>query len=219
MKNKTRAVLFDLDGTLADTMEDNYQAWRATLAEHGASDLPRDEYFPLEGLNLKELAARLTERLATRPDLNSVIARKEHHYLAKHHFRLYPGVIDLIERLKSSGVKIAIVTTGSRERIEKSIDKDLLEMFDLLITGGDTKRGKPYPDPYLIAASKLGVEPCKCIVIENAPMGIAAAKSAQMYCIAISSTLSPNILKTADQIVGTFADLVNFPKIKELLDV
>ncbi|GAI93777.1 unnamed protein product, partial [marine sediment metagenome] len=109
-----------------------------------------------------------------------------------------------------------IVTAGLSERVHNSVPLKFLSKFDVVITGDKTIRGKPFSDPYLKGAEELGLKPEECIVVENAPLGIQAAKSAGAYCIAICSTLDRSYLEEADEIVEKFEDLNTLDFIKQL---
>ena len=101
---------------------------------------------------------------------------------------------------------MAIVSAANYARLSKTLDPSILNEFNTVITGDKIDRGKPFPDPYLMAAKELGLEPSECLVVENAPVGIEAAKNAGMYCIAITSTLDKKYLSKADKIIGNFFD-------------
>ena len=95
-------------------------------------------------------------------------------------------------------MKVGLVTGTVQANIKAVLGNKIIALFDVVITETDVQRGKPYPDPYLRAAQKLDVTPEACLVIENAPVGIAAAKAAGMKCIALTTTLSPQQLDRAD---------------------
>lgn len=212
-----RGILFDFDGVLARTMEDIFAAWKSTMSEFGVT-LSSEQYFPLEGMSVYAIAKKFCRDF----DIDeahhvSIVAKKEAHYLANYSFSLYPGVPDLIGKLKSAGCRMGIVTAGLSDRIERSVPSSLLDKFDVIVTGDRTQRGKPFPDPYLKGLELLGLQKEECIVVENAPLGIEAAKNAGIYCIAIASTLEREKLHAADEIVNTFADLVSSARIKTIL--
>ncbi len=212
-----RAILFDFDGVLADTMEDNFLAWKQVLHEVGA-DIEKEEYFLLEGMKLAEVARLLCERYGVRGvDYADIVKKKEASYIARHSFRFYQGVQTFIGELAEKKVPIAIVSAGLYSRLSQSVPTGFLEQFQAVITGEKTERNKPFPDPYERAAFELNIPINECIVVENAPLGIQSAKAAGAYCIAISSTLGEDKLKEADQVIGTFADLKNVPLVQDVL--
>jgi len=213
-----KAVLFDLDGTLAITMEDHFKAWRAALLEYGI-ELNLEDYYPLEGLRLYEIAKRFSERYHLEDtDEKEIVKRKEKHYLDNHQFTLYPGVEELITLLSSKNVPIAMVTAGLENRLKSSVPSEFLKRFDSIVTGDGTEEGKPSPAPYLRAAKKLGVAPEDCIAVENAPLGIESAKNAGTYCIAICSTLNERYMERADEVLESFECLKDSEAIRQLLE-
>lgn len=205
-----KGVLFDFDGVLAKTMEDNFRAWRKALGDFGAELEPQD-YFPLEGLPLSELAHRFCKKnnIDAR-HREELIRKKERYYLQNHQFQLYPQVPEFIDCLKTRQIPIGIVSAGLYDRLLQSVPEDFLNKFNAIITGDKTRRGKPFPDPYLKGAEELNVGISNCVVIENAPLGIESAKKAGAYCIAVCSTLDAEVLSAADEIVKEIKDCTVF---------
>jgi len=201
-----KAFLFDFDGVLARTMEDNYLAWANTFAQFGMA-LTRDDYFPLEGRNPKNVARILLKHFGKSEDLADSLSRlKDTYYLAHHSFQLYSGAESLLRELKETA-SLALVTGAGRQRLEGSVPDNFLAQFDAIVTGEADREDKPSPQPYLEAAKKLGLEPSSCLVIENAPLGVESAKKAGMDCVAITSTLGREHLKQADFIVEKITEL------------
>ena len=212
-----RGILFDFDGTLARTMEDNLEAWRAVIRSYGV-ELKPDDYYPFEGLPMQEIAARFFRmNNLPAPDVVELVKLKDEWYLKNHRFSFYHGVGELLDALAKRKVRMGIVTAGLRNRLEKSVPCDFLENFAAVVTSDMKLRGKPHPDPYLRGASELGVGAEECIVVENAPLGIQAAKSAKCYCVAVCSTLDRRYLAHADEVVDRFEDLKNLPVIRRML--
>lgn len=213
-----RGILFDFDGTLADTMEDNYRAWRHALYAAGA-DIGREEYFLLEGMKLAEVARTLCEKHGiAAADYGAVARSKEAYYAENHTFRFYPEVERCIAAFAAAGMPMAIVTAGLYDRIVRSAPADFLNRFKAVVTGEMTERNKPFPDPYLKAAEMIGVPIGGCLVVENAPLGIRSAKAAGAPCVAIASTLDPRLLSEADAVVARFADLADLPVFRSVLE-
>ena len=204
---KYKAVLFDFDGVLGKTMEDNYKAWAHSLAPYGIV-VEREEYFLMEGAPPKKVAEIFLKKkhLSLEP-INDIVRIKEEYYLKNRSFTLYEGVQELIGNLKTNGLQLALVTGASHRRLMGTNIASFLNQFDVLVTGDQVSQGKPSPEPYLLGAQKLGTIISECIVIENAPMGIKSAKEAGMYCIAICSTLDKEHLAQADIILNTIGEL------------
>ncbi|MDP2279524.1 MAG: HAD family phosphatase [Nitrospirota bacterium] len=207
--NKFKAILFDFDGVIGRTMEDNYTAWKNALSLFGI-DITKEEYFLLEGVNTSELAKRfLVKNEKDISQAAAIVIAKEEYYLKNNNFSLYEGVEEIIHTLKGNGYLLAIVSAANFLRLSNTLYPALLKEFNTVITGDKIARGKPFPDPYLMAAKELGIEPSECLVVENAPIGIEAAKNANMYCIAITSTLDKKYLSKADKIIGNFSMLLD----------
>ena len=217
MRNDFETVLFDFDGTLAKTMEDNFNAWRAVMADYRI-ELEPDDYYPLEGMPMLQLACRyLGTRGLTGVDPSEVARKKDEYYLAHHRFAFYPGVEELLDRLRAKSVRIGMVTVGRAERLTRSVPAGFLDRFNAVVTGDEIAEGKPSPAPYLTAAEKLQVNPAACIVVENAPLGVASAKAAGAYCIGICSTVRGEMLGQADEVWPSFQDLRRSRAINSLL--
>jgi len=204
---KYKAIFFDFDGVIGETMEDNYEAWRHAFSKYRIS-IDKDEYFLLEGMNTKGVAEYFFDRDASDSQtITEIVNLKEKYYLENNRFRFYDGVETLIPEFKRRGYSTGLVSGASNSRLSKIVNHTFLKNMDVIITGDKVYNCKPHPEPYLNAAKALSVNPLECVVVENAPVGIESAKSAGMYCIAICSTLERRYLKKADMIIDTFADL------------
>ncbi len=213
-----RGVLFDFDGTLVRSMEDHLSAWQTVAKEYGVNVEP-SEYFLNEGSAVHEIAGIFSGKKIDKgsEEYKEIIRKKEDHYVRHHQFSLYPGVEMLLKELQSQNIPMGIVTAGLFDRITRSTPADFLSRFKTLVTGDKVSKGKPFPDSYIKGAEDLGLAPESCIVIENAPLGITAAKRAGAYCVAVCSTLERKHLNEADEIVASFADLKSSSVIREVL--
>ena len=197
-----KGVLFDCDGVLIKSMEDHFLGWKAAMTSAGV-ELQEEDYYPLEGTPVSAIAKLYCQRFNINPDEFDKIAKlKEEHYFQHHKLQFYPGVQEIILELHGKGVKLAMVTGGELDRIKRTLPAPFLTCFDVIITGEMVERGKPHPDPYLQAARALGLHPEECLVVENAPLGVQSAKSAGMYCIAVTNTVDRERLSKADEIVS-----------------
>jgi beta-phosphoglucomutase len=186
-----KAILFDLDGTLVDSMPDHDGAWVRAFESIGITGIESKAYF-YEGVKSETFARDMyLERKGSEPSIeliNELCDRKENYFLTLagiHKF--FPGTFELLEQVKSRGRKLGLVTgsTGLEARFEST--PKFLSEFDVIVTGQDVTRGKPSPEPYLTAARKLGVNPSECLVLENAPLGIKSAKAAGIECWAVKN--------------------------------
>lgn len=180
-----QAYLFDCDGTIADSMPLHYTAWKTALGERGC-DYPEDLFYQWGGKPIREIIADLNRMQGLSMPVEEVAHRKEGLY-----YELLPkltAVPEVLEEIESAHGRIpfAVVSGSTRESVVKSLEVlGLLEKFDLLVCAGDYVRAKPAPDPFLMAAQRLGVAPEKCLVFEDTDLGIEAAKAAGMAWVKI----------------------------------
>lgn len=207
-----KAILFDFDGVLADTMQDNYLAWKKAFADKNITIIKKD-YFPLEGMKLIEVAKTILTKYHSDAKPEDIVISKNNYYLKNNSFRFYNGVDELIDKAKDKNKLIAIVSASPRQKLEKTVPKYFLDKFDIVISGDDYTRGKPDPEPYQTALKILKLRPEDAFVVENAPLGIKSAKAAGIYCIAVTTTLTKKFLTEADEIL-------KYEKLKDrLLDI
>jgi sugar-phosphatase len=197
---RCRAILFDLDGVLVDSAERVEKTWRDWAARH---------HLDAELVIAAAHGRRTIETVAiVAPDLNAdAELRALETSEATNSDGVYeiPGARDLLELLPLR--RWAIVTSGIRAVAEFRIRHTRLPAPAVMICAEEISRGKPDPEGYLAAAKQLGVSPADCVVIEDAPPGIEAAKAAGMRAIAIATTYPPGRLEAADLVVARLADL------------
>jgi beta-phosphoglucomutase len=204
-------VLFDLDGVIVDTLHYHYLAWNHMFKKFGGS-VSEHTVLLHEGRNSREiLPILMKESRVSIPEnqWEKFIETKRDYYRSIVQVKQYPGAFAVIDKLKGRGYKIALVTACALENMRHSINSEQQKHFDFILTGEGVPRAKPFPDPYLTAAGSMKVKPEKCLVVENAPLGIEAAKNAGMYCVAIETTLGREYLSSADCILQNINDLPN----------
>jgi beta-phosphoglucomutase len=204
---KHKAILFDFDGVLGMTMEDNAHAWEYALSRHNIR-FDKNEYLLFEGLNTKKVVehfAGCIEKI--RINVEDIVKLKEEYYIENNSFSLYEGGEALISRLKKEGYLLGLVTAANYIRLSNTVDSEVISSFNVIITGDKVNNCKPHPESYLNAANALSVKPSDCVVVENAPLGIESAKAAGMYCIAVASTLEKKYLFKANRIINKLSEL------------
>jgi beta-phosphoglucomutase len=206
-------VLFDLDGVIVDTLHYHFLAWQHMFEQRGGA-VSEKTVLLHEGRNSREILPILMKEagvIIPENEQEKFIEEKRAYYRTIVQKKQYPGAFEAIDALKSRGFKIALVTACALKNMQHSLTEEQQSHFDFIITGDEVPRAKPFPDPYLAAARQLGLQPEQCVVIENAPLGVEAAKSAGMHCIAIETTLGREYLQGADDILTNIQDLLKAP--------
>lgn len=208
-----KAILFDMDGVITDTMKFHYEAYRQAFEPLGISLTPLDVYLT-EGMPSLEVGRSLVKKYGISigdEQVREAVEHKRELYrkLAAGHIQMYPGVKNTIDLLRDNGIKLALVSGSNLVSVTKVIAEINMEgRFDAIVAGSETERGKPYPDPYIKAMSMLGIPGENSVVIENAPLGIKSAKAAGVdYVIAVTTTLPEPYLREADDIMPSFTDI------------
>ncbi len=202
-----KGILFDFDGVTVKSMEQHYEGWRRAFAERGIV-LKKEDFFPLEGQGIEEISKAIGRKYGLGDDVvAAVVKRKVYYYNQLMTIEFYDHYLDMLNNLKSKNIKMGVVTGGSRERVIPIIDEYLSDYFSAVVTVDDVERGKPYPDPYLRGAELLQLNPADCIAVENAPLGIKSAVGAAMTVVAVTTTVSAEILKEAHYVVNDFYEV------------
>jgi beta-phosphoglucomutase family hydrolase len=180
------AYLFDMDGTIADSMPLHYIAWKQALAEYGCPLFPERLFYSWGGMPVREIVATLNQRHALSMPIEEVAHRKEGLY-----YELLPrltAVPEVLEQIEAAHKRIpfAVVSGSTRESVTKSLEVlGLSDKFDILVCAGDYTNAKPDPEPFLLAAKKLNVPPESCLVFEDTAMGVEAATRAGMQSVRV----------------------------------
>jgi HAD superfamily hydrolase (TIGR01509 family) len=182
-----KAYLFDCDGTIADSMPLHYIAWKQALSEYGCNDFTEELFYALGGMPVGAVVERLNQRDGLSIPIDAFAHRKESlYYDLIHQLQPVPEVLEQIH-LQHGSIPFAVVSGSTRESVVASLGAlGILDLFDTLVCAGDYERGKPAPDPFLLAAERLGVSPEHCLVFEDADIGIQSAKAAGMAWVRIA---------------------------------
>jgi len=208
------AAIWDFDGLLVDTIPLHQLAWKRCLVEH---DLKYDETVlrRVSGCRDMEIGEEFLKwqvGFVEQNLLNKIVIYKQALFsdqLAMG-INLHSGVEEWIRSLSDMGFSQAIASSTSMYNIQKTLSiKKLESFFDVVVSGEtDIDLGKPAPDIFLLASKRLNVEPSRCIVLEDAAVGVSAAKAAGMFCIAVTNTQQKNELIDADVIVDSLASVL-----------
>lgn len=197
-----------MDGVLVDSMPCHAEAWKRAFATVGI-DIPRREIYEIEGSNHKQVVDiifRQFGRIASEGDMETLSRIKDDIFDQIEHVTPFEGMKELLGSLKTSYM-LAVVSGSTRMTVHNMINKFFPDTFNVIIDGDQNIESKPSPQPYLKAVEKLGIPKEKCIVVENAPMGITSAKSAGLRCIAIPAYLGKEFMKGADAIAKSHKEL------------
>ena len=195
------AVLFDMNGVLVDDEHLQEAAFREVLVARGYPLSPEDYTKYFIGRTDKSGFENYFNEHTGRQDVAHLISQKGDAYqkLAAAGVKGYEGVLDFVAALHAKNIKLAVVTSSmGYEATAVLKGLGLTDYFEAVVAAEDVKNGKPDPEGYLKGASALSVRPEKCVVIEDAPSGLKAAKSARMYAIAVLNTHAMGELQEAD---------------------
>lgn len=185
------AVIFDVDGVLVDSYHAHFQSWQRMGATLGR-ELTEAQFVRTFGRVSREIIAEhWGADSLTAAQIAEFDRRKEALYreIVAADFPAMDGAAELIQALHGAGFKLAVGSSGPPENVALAVEKLGAERFlQARVTGGDVTRGKPDPQVFLLAAERLGVPPERCAVVEDAPVGLAAANAAGMASIALLST-------------------------------
>jgi len=186
-----KAVIWDLDGVLADTAEAHFRAWVTALAEWEIP-LDRPTFDRLFGMNNRDMLTDLLGRPPEPHELGTIAGRKEHffHLVAQQMAHPLPGALELLADLEMEGWLQAIASSAPPANINLLVDKfGIRDRFRVIFSGEELPAGKPDPALFLKTADALRLAPERCVVVEDAPAGVAAARRARMRCIAVATPL------------------------------
>jgi sugar-phosphatase len=194
------AILFDLDGVLVDSTGSVTRQWRRWAEEQS---LDPDEVVEIaHGVRTIEIVRRLAPHL----DAKAETLRLEKREADDHQgVSVMPGAAELLKAIPPG--RWCVVTSGTRYLATARLQLGNLPMPQVLVSADDVSKGKPHPEPYLMGAKLLGVNPTECLVIEDAPAGIRAAHAGGMKAIGITSTYPAPALQEADVVVQSLAQI------------
>lgn len=212
--SQAKAVIFDMDGTLIDSTEADYLAWKRLFARHHV-DLSFEKYFTMLGIRSADLVRK--ELQLKDAALEEALALKLHYFnelVNDNGIRPIAFAPEFVQQLHAQPIQLALATSSRREKMQRMMTMThLLPYFKAIVTGEEVTKGKPAPDIFLLAAEKLGVAPGDCIVFEDAFHGVKAAKNAGMTCVAISTTHPAHLLQEADLVIESYQVFMEAPKI------
>jgi beta-phosphoglucomutase family hydrolase len=182
--------IFDLDGTLVDTMPLHYRAWNRAMQHAGLKEeLNEDLFYSLGGVPTRGVARIFADHYGLMIDVEKVFHQKEALFLElKSEMKLIEAVVAFARRGAAQGIPVSVASGGPRDIVRHTLElMHLRSLFPVVVTPEDVTHGKPAPDMFLLAAKKMGVPPAKCLVFEDAEPGIRAAEAAGMKWVRVPS--------------------------------
>ena len=192
-----KAVLFDMDGVLFNSMPNHAEAWHRTMAKFGFT-LIREVAYMHEGrtgagtINIVRLRERVYE--VTEEEIKQIYQAKSELFNQYPLAERMPGALEVLTKIKEAGLTPMVVTGSGQTSLLDRLNKNFPGIFqrELMVTAFDVKYGKPNPEPYLMALKKGGLQPNEAIVVENAPLGVQAGVAAGIFTIAVNTGPLPD---------------------------
>jgi HAD superfamily hydrolase (TIGR01509 family) len=213
-----KAILFDMDGVLFDSMPNHAYAWSHAMTDFGLKMEPEEVYMN-EGRTGKGtiniLSNRYWGRNATDEEVEQIYEAKSALFNSLPETQPMPGAMDLLKKIREQGLMRVIVTGSATHALLDRVNAAFPDIFspELMVTAFDVQHGKPNPEPYLMGLKKAGIQASEAIVIENAPLGIQAARAADIFTIAVNTGPLPDHI-----LLDAGADLL-FPNMPALAEV
>ena len=213
-----KAVLFDMDGVIYDSMSNHAVSWHDSMADYGLN-MPYEGAYQYEGMRgvetIKLLARAQWHKELSDEEAQEMYAHKSALFAERvktHPAPIMPGIRELMQKIKAQGLKICVVTGSGQHTLLDKLLGDFAGLLQeqLIVTAFDVIHGKPNPEPYLKGMQKCGTEPWETIVVENAPLGVRAATAAKCFTIAVNTGPLPD-----DMLLQEGADLI-YPRMTDL---
>lgn len=207
-----KAVIFDMDGVLINSEPIHYEIERIIFDKLGIN-VSAEIHRTYLGTAGDFMYSDLKSRFGLSETINELLEQDE--AFRCDYFKNLPGillnegVLTLLHEIKAAGLGLAVATSSSPDMARILLDRcEITSIFDTVVTTAEAGKSKPAPDVYLLAAQKIGAEPGNCIVFEDSPNGIIAAKSAEMVCIAVlTDSVGVHELSHADDLIGSFREI------------
>ncbi len=212
-----KAVLFDMDGVLYNSMPNHAKSWNVSMARFGI-DMSEADAYRYEGMRgvetIKMMVQEQQHRQLTDSEAQEMYDAKSAMFANCPTASIMDGAKDLQQIIKNDGLKIVVVTGSGQHSLLEKLQRDFQGLVTpgLIVSSFDVEHGKPNPEPYLKGLEKAGVEPWQAVVVENAPLGVRAAVAARIFTIAVNTGPLPD-----SQLVDEGASLV-LPSMRALAD-
>ncbi|HUV75937.1 MAG TPA: HAD family phosphatase [Dehalococcoidales bacterium] len=205
IESRLEAVIWDMDGVIADTALYHFKAWQDVFRKRRGS-YTEEDFKRNFGRRNDTIIPNIMGGNLSSSEVEAIAGEKEDNYRQRvaQNIKPLPGAIELIRALRERGVKMAIASSSPVENIQLILGGlGIDSYFQFIVSGKQVSEGKPSPQGFLLAAKKLEVAPENCVVIEDAIDGVAGAKRAGMKCLAVTNNHSKQSLVEADLVVDT----------------
>lgn len=214
---RLKAVLFDMDGVLFDSMPNHAYSWSHAMTQFGLHITPEEAYMHegrTGGGTIDLLAQRDWGRRATEEEKQTIYKAKSDVFSRCLEAPRMPGAYELLKKVKADGFTPMVVTGSGQVSLIDRLNHNFPDIFrrDLMVTSFDVKYGKPNPEPYLMGLQKAGIQPWEGLVVENAPLGVQAGVAAGIFTIAVNTGPLPD-----EVLIDAGADLL-FPSMQSLCE-
>ena len=203
-----KALFFDMDGVLVNSVEGNFSAWQKVLLDVGIY-ASMEELMLYEGMKSELMVQELAAIHMVELSLGEIMQlQREKRSIQRECYSIEPyPVFEMLLSLKEEGIKLYIVSGSPRDRVLECVERFFPGIFDNIVSACDVALGKPHPEPFLRAQDFSGFEANECLIIENAPMGIESGLKAGIDVIAIGTTLNQEHLSRAHHFVENHKEL------------
>lgn len=208
-----KAIIFDMDGVIADTEKMYVAVKDMVLAGYGIKDIPLSYHRQFTGSTMSYQWKIMSkdfhlEHISMEEYLDTLYRCKDKYFEEKG-IKPIRGSVEFVKQLKRAGYPLAIASSGKLSEIKDTLRQvGLTEEFDVLTSGWEVKESKPEPDIYLLAAERLGYSPSECIVIEDSPLGNIGAKKGGFFCLGFTNKDFPmSDMKDADERFESYDDI------------
>jgi beta-phosphoglucomutase family hydrolase len=208
-RQSKKTILWDMDGVISDSYSFHFAAWQETFAKRGIK-FTKEDFTQLFGTRNDFIINSIMAKDLSEGDIKIIVQEKEETFRRKatRNIKPFPGVVRLLNSLKKGNFKLGLVSSAPKENIDLVLSElNLAGIFNCVVFGQEVSESKPSPQIYLLAAKKLEVIPNDCVVIEDSPLGVKAAKTAGMKCLAITNTHPRQKLREADRIVDSLENV------------
>jgi beta-phosphoglucomutase family hydrolase len=204
-----RAFIFDMDGTIVDNMGFHTRSWLEFFSRRGHAVDEAAFFAATAGRTGHEIIGQFLGHGLGHDDVAALIDEKEVLYreIYAPHLRAVEGFGALVSAAKAVGIRLAVGTAAPPCNVDFTLDGlGVREHFDTVVGAADVKRGKPEPDVFLLAAERCGADTAHCIVFEDAPLGVEAARRAGMRCVVLTTTLPAEAFSAFDNVIHIARD-------------